>query len=202
VTLLLPDKVLASDDGPRHIIQYNTSGTALLTLGSSVTSEPAGVSSAQANGDTDNGVASFPPVTAATIPQTLPTYSVSVSVRNLTGQTAQLAGWIDWNLNGTFDSGERAAATVAPNATTATLTWTNVSVAAINNTHATYARFRISREAMTNPTGTAASGEVEDYRINFEAPFGCSNDAYMFQSVPTDMYRLDMTTGVSTLMAQ
>jgi hypothetical protein len=67
-------------------------------------------------------------------------------------------------------------------------------------TPATYARLRISREAMTLPTGTAASGEVEDYQLVFEAPFGCSNDAYMFQNVTTDVYRLDMTTGSSTLL--
>ncbi|MEN9416095.1 MAG: hypothetical protein RLZ62_2399, partial [Bacteroidota bacterium] len=193
-------KLLASDDGPRHIIQYNTSGTALLTLGASVTSEPAGIASTNANSDTDNGVASFTTLSASTVAQMFPTYTVSVSVRNLTGQTAQLAGWIDWNLNGTFDSGERAATTVAANATTATLTWTNVTLVATNTTPATYARFRISREAMTLPTGTAASGEVEDYQLVFEAPFGCSNDAYMFQNVTTDVYRLDMTTGSSTLL--
>jgi len=194
-------KVLASDDGPRHFVQYNTSGTALLTLGTSVTSEPAGLASTLASSDADNGIAVFPAITAATVPQTISSYSVSVTVRNLTGQIAQLAGWMDWNLNGTFEAGERASITVTPNSTTATLTWTNVSIPAINTTFATFARFRISLDDMSLPTGTAASGEVEDYRINFEAPFGCTNDAYMFQNTTTDMFRLDMVSGASTLIA-
>ncbi|MFN7833942.1 MAG: GEVED domain-containing protein, partial [Bacteroidota bacterium] len=194
-------KVLASDDGPRHIIKYNTSGTALLTLGTSVTSEPAGVASTFANGDVDNGVASFPTITATTSASVLPSYTVSVSVRNLTGQNANLAGWMDWNLNGTFDAGERVSAIVAPNATSVNLTWSNVPLPAIGTVAATYARFRISSDDMSLPTGTAASGEVEDYRIVFEAPFSCSNDAFMFQNVTTDMYRLNMATGSSSLVA-
>lgn len=193
--------VLSSDDGPRHIIQYNSSGTALLTLGSSVTSEPGGVASSTASSDTDNGVSSFPTLMATTNPTTLPSYSVTVDVSNLTGQSANLVGWIDWNLNGNFEATERVSATVAPNATTATLTWNTVSLPATNLIPALFARFRISLDALSLPTGIASSGEVEDYRIELEAPFNCTNDAYMFQNAPADMYRLDMTNGVSTLVA-
>jgi len=116
-------KVLASDDGPRHVVKYNTSGTAVLSLGTSVTSEPAGVASTLANNDVDNGVASFPTITATTSTSVLPSYTVTVAVANLTGQNANLAAWMDWNLNGTFDAGERVSAIVAPNATSVNLTW-------------------------------------------------------------------------------
>ncbi|MFN9111131.1 MAG: GEVED domain-containing protein, partial [Bacteroidota bacterium] len=158
-------KVLSSDDGPRHIIQYNTTGTALLTLGSSVTSEPGGVASATASSDTDNGVSSFPAISPQAAPQVITSYTVNVEVVNLTGSAANLVGWIDWNLNGTFDAGEMVSTTVAANATTASLTWSNANLPATNSVTALFARFRISTDAITAPTGIASSGEVEDYQI-------------------------------------
>jgi hypothetical protein len=85
-------------------------------------------------------------------------------VSNTTGATANLKGWIDFNKNGVFDASEGATATVANGATTATLTWSGLSGLTTGNT---YARFRIATLAseITNPTGAAADGEVEDYQL-------------------------------------
>jgi subtilisin-like proprotein convertase family protein len=117
--------------------------------------------------DDEDGVASFP---AYASPAT--TYTVSVTAVNLSTTTAgSLVGYIDWNRDGDFaDANERSATTTVPaNTLTATafnVTWTSVPTNA-GGTTSTYARFRISYTAseVTTPTGSATSGEVEDYQI-------------------------------------
>ena len=54
------------------------------------------------------------------------TYSLNVPISGLS-KAANLCGWIDFDGNGTFDAGERACATPAAGATSATLTWTTPS---------------------------------------------------------------------------
>ena len=89
-------------------------------------------------------------------------YTVPVSLSGVTS-SAKLCGWIDFNQNGTFDTGERAcAADPAAGATTANLTWTVPSDAVPG---ATYARVRLSFSDVTIPTGKVDSGEVEDYSL-------------------------------------
>jgi GEVED domain len=98
-------------------------------------------------------------------------YSIpNIPVHNgLTG-TARLMGWIDFNKNGTFDAIELASITVAPGTNTAALSWVGVPVSTAGTT---YARFRITTDpaffTAASPVGLAIDGEVEDYRVKFDA---------------------------------
>jgi uncharacterized repeat protein (TIGR02059 family)/LPXTG-motif cell wall-anchored protein len=94
-------------------------------------------------------------------------YSITAALAGV-ASSANLCGWIDFNRNGTFDSGERACAT-SPNAndTSATLNWT---VPNIVTPGLTYARLRLSYDAVSLPTGKVSSGEVEDYSLTILGP--------------------------------
>jgi hypothetical protein len=78
-----------------------------------------------------------------------------------------VAGWIDFNGNGQFDSDERAEALCLSGQ--ALLNWASpVDV----TPGLTYARLRYSTVAsqLTSPTGVAVDGEVEDHRVTFASP--------------------------------
>ncbi|KQQ65371.1 GEVED domain-containing protein [Microbacterium sp. Leaf320] len=82
---------------------------------------------------------------------------------------AVLAGWIDFNGNGTFDDTERASDTVATGATDGALTWT---VPADYIPGETYLRLRVgfTGDQLLSPVGMADSGEVEDHSLVLPAP--------------------------------
>ncbi len=85
-----------------------------------------------------------------------------------------ISGWIDFNLNGTFDESERKTATIlADGDGTVTLSWT-VPVSRIASS--TYVRLRYfgRNQDATQPIGNALNGEVEDHRIYILSP-GVSN---------------------------
>jgi hypothetical protein len=109
--------------------------------------------------DDEDGVSTFPNIFTIST-----TYSLSVSVTNTTGGSATLRGWIDFNRNNTFESGESATAVVANNATTATLSWTGLSGLVAGNT---YVRIRITTDTLANTDFASAktTGEVEDYPL-------------------------------------
>ena len=110
----------------------------------------------------EDGVASFPRLSTI-----MASYAVNVVVRSPTGRAGTLVGWVDFNRNGTFEAAEGASAAVAANSngTTATLTWTGITVPTAGTA---YARFRITDDAALTTaaaTGTLSDGEVEDYRV-------------------------------------
>ncbi|MEO8935063.1 MAG: CshA/CshB family fibrillar adhesin-related protein [Xanthomarina sp.] len=82
----------------------------------------------------------------------------------------KISGWIDFDLNGTFDAGERVTATI-PNAGDGNviLEWT---VPTTRVAYSTYVRLRYfgSIDDETRATGTALHGEVEDHRIYILTP--------------------------------
>lgn len=82
----------------------------------------------------------------------------------LTGTTSPgtVAGWIDFNRNGTFDPAERVQATFAAGATSVNLSWTVPGTAVPGDT---YMRVRAAFTAseVADPRGISQSGEVEDY---------------------------------------
>ncbi|HEX5651421.1 MAG TPA: GEVED domain-containing protein [Chitinophagaceae bacterium] len=99
------------------------------------------------------------------------TYNVEVAVYNNSGANADVIGWLDYNNNGLFDSGE-ASATVTLNSSASVqnvfLVWTGISTTLTVGSY-TYLRIRItsSSHGMTsaNATGYFWNGETEDYRI-------------------------------------
>ncbi|MBF0816879.1 isopeptide-forming domain-containing fimbrial protein [Microbacterium paludicola] len=81
-----------------------------------------------------------------------------------------VTGWIDWNRNGTFDTGEKSDAQQCTG-TSVALTWTVPADARESRgTDLTYMRLRIAGTAPTSPTGLTTSGEVEDYALNVTLP--------------------------------
>lgn len=82
----------------------------------------------------------------------------------------EVAGWIDWNLDGDFeDANERIFYEALSSSTTGTYNFTVPSNATIGNTTM---RVRISyepAEGTIDPCGTTTDGEVEDYTIKIVA---------------------------------
>ncbi|PZD70358.1 hypothetical protein C1752_13893 [Acaryochloris thomasi RCC1774] len=127
--------------------------------------EADGQPTSNADGDDNNGTAPDDEEGVNFIGNST-SYSATVRVTNTTGEDAYLAGWIDFNQDGTFQASEGVVATVADNDTTATLTWTNLSGLAAGDTY--YARLRINDAPLTTSdfNGGGSNGEVEDYQVS------------------------------------
>jgi hypothetical protein len=92
-------------------------------------------------------------------------YTIPVAVHNTTGRAAFLAGWLDWNENGIYDSYERAQIGVDNNQTSATLSWTvPTGIVSLGNR---FLRLRIASNAdqIAESRGLASNGEIEDHII-------------------------------------
>lgn len=114
-------------------------------------------------------------------------YTVTVNATNKnTTKDANIYGWIDFNGDGVFSSNEIATATVPANTTspvnrTLTYNLNNFKYAAGSfKAGTTYARFRITTDALANSNTTAgtvdqrsitaaADGEAEDYKVDITA---------------------------------
>jgi uncharacterized repeat protein (TIGR01451 family)/fimbrial isopeptide formation D2 family protein len=175
---------LLASNGARHGVPgYNSAAkTAPLMLGSRISAEMEGQPDANAALDTfDDGLdpTSLVLTTGAT------TASAKISAINAKATPATIAGWIDFNKNGTFDAGERAQVTVPANTNTATpftLSWSGIP--AIPAGFSSLARFRIASDAtqVANPTGAASDGEVEDYAVPIKQPVGCATPPSVFNT--------------------
>ncbi|BCW44627.1 GEVED domain-containing protein [Arthrobacter sp. StoSoilB5] len=154
-------------DAPASYDQSNAARAVLsdVTLGANVTEDNAQVANGTASPNAgataaqdlmDDGVVLAPMTQGAT------SYSTTVAISGAS-KAGTTCGWIDLNKDGLFNNtAERACATFAAGATTATLTWT---VPAGVTAGTTYARFRIGYTAsqIQVPIGASNSGEVEDY---------------------------------------
>lgn len=79
-----------------------------------------------------------------------------------------LSAWMDFNGDGDWlDSGEQIASSMSLASGTNSLSFSVPSSAQVGTS---FVRFRFSLEKVPYPTGEAASGEVEDYRIQIKAP--------------------------------
>lgn len=139
-------------------------------------------------------------------------YIWTVPVSNTTGSSATLAGWIDFNQNGTFDASELASATVTSGSTAVTITW-NIPITATAVTATTYVRLRIIPSTTAGDiqsTGNfpllSSIGEVEDYAVSIIESDVCApgTSFYVIDGTTTTstIFRLyDVATGGSTLVA-
>jgi len=96
------------------------------------------------------------------------TYNLSLKVSNTTGSSAYLKGWFDFNRDGSFSENESIVASVANNANTASLLWTNLPSSLPCSSISNYAfRFRLASNLsdIQSPNGYASDGEVEDYFV-------------------------------------
>jgi uncharacterized repeat protein (TIGR01451 family) len=132
-----------------------------LKLGAAIDSETASIANATASGDgTDDDGITLPNLsTGAT------SYSIPAANIIATG-TGTLHAWIDFNKNGTFDTGEYKSVAVNSNTPAGALSWSGITIGAVGNT---FARFRLTSDSSVTsatPSGNASNGEVEDYQVS------------------------------------
>lgn len=157
-----PFATLLSDNGPAHLAVGPT-------LGLLRDAELDGQPSAAADGDDvagspddEDGVT----FTALLFPGALAAEASVV----VAGGDAKLDAWIDFNGDGLFDPADEQI--FANRDVTAGSNVLTFAVPAEAQQGQTYARFRLSTAGGLAPTGGAADGEVEDYTVQIEAPFG------------------------------
>ncbi|WP_174367791.1 S-layer family protein [Deinococcus sp. JMULE3] len=157
-------------------IDVDNTGT--LNGGTAVTPSPnavpAGTDNTGTSGDgaDEDAITSFPSLLTSAS-----TYSLTVPISGAS-QAGQVCGWVDYNRNGIFDTGERACASFSAGATSVTLNWSGLSGLSAGQN---YVRLRASYDTagVQNPTGRLDSGEVEDYRLSVTAPpLVCTNTFY------------------------
>lgn len=154
---------LMKDNGPRHLVNGYLNFSSISMASIAPCSEDDGRPSMLADADDakqDEDDIFMPALTVAA-----KSYSAVVPVFNLSGKKAVISGWIDFNKNGLFDSGERAQASIPTDMRGyLTLNWSGISGLTPGRT---YARFRIASSArdVASPTGYADSGEVQDYSL-------------------------------------
>ncbi|MFI6393580.1 GEVED domain-containing protein [Nonomuraea sp. NPDC050540] len=92
---------------------------------------------------------------------------LTVPVR--TTSSGVLAGWVDFDRDGRFQPSERASAVLPANSARAVLTWAPPQDA---KPGPSWLRLRLAEAAaeVSVPTGWAATGEVEDHRVNLLIP--------------------------------
>jgi Repeat of unknown function (DUF6923)/GEVED domain len=151
--------------GPGHIITVSGDVGHQLTIGERIDSDLDGFPSAHADGDDKSipGVNDEDGVPKGTMLDPMgPT--LTVPVVNTTGRSATLAGWLDLNVNGHFDAGERAMVSVPSGTTSATLSWPPATGGGV-----TFLRLRLypSVVASPMPSGKAfiGGGEIEDHQV-------------------------------------
>ena len=131
-------------------------------------------------GPLGSGYAAVPP------PSGPPGTNYTISNIVCTGP-AFVAGWIDFDGNGSFDSDERSATATCPSGSgTVSLTWPIPADYALQAT--SYMRLRLApdEDDVASPIGLATNGEVEDYRLALP------------QLVPTLTFAKVTTSGVGT----
>ncbi|MCB1208236.1 MAG: hypothetical protein KDK97_02860 [Verrucomicrobiales bacterium] len=110
------------------------------------------------------------------------TVTIPVSVFNSTGATGYLNAWIDFNNDGDINDalitngGERLEsprAIPSGGQTTQNITFTVPINISVNQTVGV--RFRLTNQAVTPPTGSVGSGEVEDYVVMLYPALGIGN---------------------------
>ena len=155
-------------------------------LGASVDAEPSHRGTAAADGDDANGRDDEDGLAASTLagdgfvlpaglldatsPQ--PFVVEDVACYGPSTGASYVSAWIDWNGDGTFDTGERSATAECPagGPHAVDLSWT-VPAGSDPAGSYTYLRVRIAedRAAAESPLGVSRRGEVEDYRLELPA---------------------------------
>ena len=162
-----PYPTLASQNGANHGF------TPGLNLGFSIDFESNGNPNATATGDDitgrldsnllaiddEDGVRFARPIVANDT-QNL----ARVTVNNATGASAYLSGWVDFNRDGDWsDAGEKILSDILVTSGQVDQRFAAPAGALLGNT---FARFRLSQTPGLTPTGSADTGEVEDYQVS------------------------------------
>ncbi len=152
-----PYPVTAANNGARHIILATNNPT----LGATVDDETDGQPNATATGDDtaatddEDGVQLMTPLVAGQVA------TFTITATNTNG--ARLIAWMDFNGDGDFaDAGETIfnGISLSDGANVLTITVPSIVLSDTINS-----RFRYSTDNVSEPTGEAADGEVEDYQF-------------------------------------
>ncbi|ASS65385.1 MULTISPECIES: SdrD B-like domain-containing protein [unclassified Paenibacillus] len=181
---------LLANNGPRHQLVN------VLFLGTQATAETDAYQNPTATGDDiskgiqdDGVVVPLPPLAI-----NASTYELNVTVTNLTGRSANLYGWVDFNGDGIFQGNEAAPVAVVPSqggTQAATLQFTVPAGTALTPGQ-TFVRLRLTTDTLidqnstslagsvsvvpassledTRSLGPASDGEVEDYFLQIALP--------------------------------
>ncbi|GLS25155.1 LruC domain-containing protein [Marinibactrum halimedae] len=137
------------DNGARH-----DTSNGVLYLGNSVDAEP------NASGMDDAGDEGIVFLTGLEV-------DAPAFVEVTASAPGYLNAWVDFDIDGEFDSDEKIASGYAVSTGTNTLEYAVPSWAASGNT---WARFRLSSEDVVGPSGGVDDGEVEDYKVDLTEP--------------------------------
>ena len=149
-----------ADDAARHVVGGSN------YLGSSIDADTDGVPNSAANGDDSSGTDDEDGVVISSDGAISIGYFESIDLT--ASADAKLDGWIDFNRDGDWlDVGEQIFTSKAVTAGPSSLVFQTPISAQGGNT---YARFRLSSAGGLGPTGPAADGEVEDYRVFIDTP--------------------------------
>ncbi|MBK9490233.1 MAG: hypothetical protein IPO07_16755 [Haliscomenobacter sp.] len=167
-----------ADNGPRH----SQSETPQIYFGTTVDTEGDGQPDSDAgeiNGGDANGINDEDGIIEPTMLFRGEEARFKVNVRNTTGQTAFIYGYIDWNNNDIFDGGaELASATLDGSGMIELVYQVPLNAAAYTDLGV---RFRIGtvQSEVASPVGFAMDGEVEDYLIQVKAlDFGDAGETF------------------------
>jgi len=127
-------------------------------------SADANADDSDATPDDEDSVSEFPQLV-----QNAKSYSVNVFASNPSTQAATLVGWVDFDGSKAFEADEAITASVPAGAANmkVKLVWPDNFLLSTDYFGVTYARFRVSTDALTasDATGSASDGEVEDFTL-------------------------------------
>ncbi|MGV3606198.1 MAG: GEVED domain-containing protein [Planctomycetaceae bacterium] len=147
---------LLANNGPRHLVVPGYS------LGAAISEESNAKQTANADGDLeDDGLVSY------TLSPGL-AGEIKVSLTNTPSLAAKLDGWVDLNDNGVFEASEKLIDSFTLVAGVNTISTPVLS--ASQGLGDRFMRLRLSSTGGLSPTGYAADGEVEDYKIKITGP--------------------------------
>jgi uncharacterized repeat protein (TIGR01451 family) len=200
IVVVVGNSMIDYSDAPDTGIAPNGTGTnaygtathivvAGIKLGAAIDAETASIANATASGDgaDDDGISSFPALTAGATSYSIPAANIT------TTGTGTLHAWIDFNKNGTFESGEHTSVTVTNNILAGALDWAGITTGAAGNT---FVRFRFTSDATvtaSTPSGIATDGEVEDYQVPISASTVSNPNVLLVKRI-TKINNQDFTT--------
>jgi uncharacterized repeat protein (TIGR01451 family) len=200
VVVVVGNSMIDYSDAPDTGIAPNGTGTnaygtathivvAGIKLGAAIDAETASIANATASGDDadDDGISSFPALTAGATSYSIPAANIT------TTGTGTLHAWIDFNKNGTFESGEHTSVAVTNNILAGALDWAGITTGAAGNT---FVRFRFTSDATvtaSTPSGIATDGEVEDYQVPISASTVSNPNVLLVKRI-TKINNQDFTT--------
>jgi hypothetical protein len=177
----VPYATLQSEDGARHADRGPT-------LGALRDAESDGQSGVRADGDDLHGINDEDGVTFGSQIRVGQAHTVvTVNVQNAPDR-ARLSAWIDFDGDGSWGGpGEKIADDLVVKEGVNAFDFDVPIEAATGDT---YARFRLSTAGGLTPSGPAADGEVEDYRVSILEPAGPSAFFGAEQIITTDADRI------------